>query len=82
MSVKAEVAAAGVGLSRCFGWLRRNALLLIFCALLILQFLTWRSTEALRAEISRIPRNLPTCDVKEPCIIELTPYTIKQLKQK
>jgi hypothetical protein len=45
-------------------WLRRNLLPMIFAALLVLQFLTWRAILDLRRYF---PGEPPDCDSNHPC---------------
>jgi hypothetical protein len=48
-------------------WFRRNLLVMIFGALVVLQFLTWRAILNLRNYFPDEPVPPPQCDSVEPC---------------
>jgi hypothetical protein len=60
-----------------YGWFRQRLVLIIVAALLTMQFMTWRSIEGMRQDL---PRSPPRCSTYDPCIVELTPYTIGRIK--
>jgi len=60
-----------------YSWFRQRLVLLIVGVMLLLQFITWRSIEEMRREL---PSSPPRCSTYDPCVVELTPYTIRQLK--
>jgi hypothetical protein len=47
-----------------FAWLRRNLLVMIFAAMLLLQFLTWQAILDLRRYF---PGSPPDCNYYNPC---------------
>jgi hypothetical protein len=63
-------------LRRVLAWLRSNLLVLIFGAMLILQFMTWRALEDLRRYM---PGDPPACDTYHPCTVELSQDSIDQV---
>jgi len=62
-----------------YGWIRQRPVLLFVTGLPILQFMTWRSIEAMRQDL---PRNPPRCGTYDPCIVELDEYSLRQLRPK
>jgi hypothetical protein len=56
---------------------RQRLVLIVVSCMLILQFMTWRSIEGMRRDL---PSSPPRCSTYDPCVVELTPYTIHQLK--
>jgi hypothetical protein len=50
-------------------WVRANLVLMIFAAMLLLQFLTWRSI----VHLEQIrPGEPPSCTLNNPCTVDLT----------
>jgi cobalamin biosynthesis protein CobD/CbiB len=64
-------------LQRALAWIRARLVIIIFAAILIFQYLNW---QAIREVAASLPRDPPPCSSYKPCIVELTPYTLKQLK--
>lgn len=62
-----------------YRWVRQHLVLIIFAAMLVLQFMTWRATERVA---HALPRDPPRCGTYDPCAVELTTYTINRLTQK
>jgi hypothetical protein len=62
-----------------YRWFRQRLVLLIVVAMLVMQFMTWRSIEAMRQDL---PRNPPRCGTYDPCIVELDEYSLRQLRPK
>ena len=62
-----------------YGWFRQRLVLLIVVAMLVMQFMTWRSIEAMRQDL---PKNPPRCGTFDPCIVELDEYSLRQLRPK
>ena len=72
-----EALAKRAKVASVYGWFRQRIVLLIVCIMLFLQFMTWRSIEGMRRDL---PSSPPRCSTYDPCVVELTPYTIRQLK--
>jgi hypothetical protein len=62
-----------------YDWLRQRLVLLIVVAMLILQFMTWHSIEAMRQDL---PRSPPRCSTYDPCVVSLDEYTIGKIRPK
>jgi hypothetical protein len=62
-----------------YGWFRQRLVLLIVGTLLILQFMTWRSIEAMRRDL---PGSPPRCSTYDPCVVSLDEYTIGKIRSK
>lgn len=64
-------------MQRLLIWIRSQLVVIIFAAILVLQYLNW---QAIRDLGSYLPRSPPRCDSYDPCVVELAPYTLKQLR--
>jgi hypothetical protein len=62
-----------------YGWFRQRLVLLIVAAMLVLQFMTWRSIEEMRVDL---PRSPPRCSTYDPCVVSLDEYTIGKIRSK
>jgi hypothetical protein len=62
-----------------YRWFRQRLVLVIVGAMLVLQFMTWRSIEAMRQDL---PRSPPRCSTYDPCVVSLDEYTIGKIRPK
>ena len=65
-----------------YGWFRQRLVLLIVTAMLVLQFITWRSIERVATSM---PSSPPDCDYRRPChvqgIVSLDNDTIRRISR-
>jgi len=57
---------ASAKIQAIYGWFRQPLVVLFVTGLLVLQFMTWRSIEAIRQDL---PRNPPRCSEYDPCSV-------------
>ena len=65
--------------STVYAWFRQRLVLAIVGAMLVMQFMTWRSIDAMRQDL---PRSPPRCSTYDPCVVSLDEYTIRQIRPK
>jgi hypothetical protein len=68
-----------IGFREIIRWIRANLILFLFASLVALQFLTWRSIVDLAREL---PRDPPDCSSYKPCMVELSEYSLRQLRSR
>jgi len=61
-----EAQAKRAKIAAVYGWFRQRLVLLIVAAMLVMQFMTWRSIEEMRRDL---PGSPPRCSSYEPCSV-------------
>jgi hypothetical protein len=77
-----EALAKRAKVAAIYGWVRQRIVLLIVALMLILQFLTWRATERIAANLPDPPdfRSRSPCHIQGT--VSLDEYTLRQIRPK